>query len=196
MDARILWRAGDPRLAFDADLARARRTLLGYAASDPYQADFRATLLDWLATHEHPLERRSLAGHLTASALLVDGAGKRALLTMHRKLGRWLQLGGHCDGDANLAGAAMREAQEESGISDLAIDPDPIDLDVHSIPARAHEPRHLHLDVRFLVRAQPGAQACASLESTELRWVTPAELVELPADGSLRRLFRKVFGAP
>jgi 8-oxo-dGTP pyrophosphatase MutT (NUDIX family) len=125
----------------------------------------------------------------------VDGACERALLTLHGKLGRWLQLGGHCDGDANLAGAALREAQEESGIRELAIDPRPIDLDIHGIPARGPEPQHLHLDVRFLVRAPPGAQARASPESKELRWVTPAELLALPTDGSVRRLFRIVFGA-
>jgi 8-oxo-dGTP pyrophosphatase MutT (NUDIX family) len=117
-------------------------------------------------------------------------------LTHHRKLGRWLQLGGHCDGDANLARAALREAIEESGIEDLRVDPTPIDVDVHAIPERGAEPRHLHLDTRFLVVAPAGALESAGAESLALRWFDPAELEDVPTDDSVRRLFRRVFRAP
>ena len=118
----------------------------------------------------------------------------RALLTYHRKLGRWLQLGGHADGDANLAGVALREAVEESGIADLAIDPAPVDLDIHVIPARPGEPEHLHLDTRFLVRAGPGAEPRMSSESLDLRWFAPRDLHGVETDDSVRRLFRIAFG--
>jgi len=145
---------------------------------------------------EHPADahlRTCLPGHLTASALVVDARRERALLTFHTKLRRWLQLGGHCDGDANLSRVALREAIEESGIEGLAIEPMPIDLDIHAIPARKGEPEHLHLDTRFLVWAPEGAEAKASGESVELRWFEPGEIEDLRTDDSVRRLFRLVF---
>ena len=83
---------------------------------------------------------------------------------------------------------------EESGIADLAIDPTPVDLDVHVIPARPGEPEHLHLDTRFLVRAGRGAEPHASEESLDLRWFAPGDLGEVETDDSVRRLFRIAFG--
>ncbi|MBM3990535.1 MAG: NUDIX hydrolase [Planctomycetes bacterium] len=159
-------------------------------------------MLELIERHPQDAHRRTLLeGHLTASALVVDARGERALLTHHRKLGRWLQLGGHCDGDANLAHVALREATEESGIPDLAVLPWPLDLDIHAIPARpggaqrAGEPEHLHYDTRFLVVAPPGALEVTSDESLELRWVAPDELEQLSTDASVRRLFQLVFGS-
>lgn len=149
-------------------------------------------MLAFLDEHPHDAHLRScLPGHLTASAIVVDAKGERVLLTHHKKLGRWLQLGGHCDGDADLAAVALREATEESGIEGLEIDPVPIDLDIHTIPARKGEPEHLHLDTRFLVRAPVDAQARASDESDELRWFEPAEALAIDTDESVRRLIRK-----
>ena len=153
-------------------------------------------MLAFIDDHPNDAHRRScVPGHLTASCLLVDHAGERALLTYHRKLRRWLQLGGHCDGDANLAGVALREAHEESGIAELEIDPIPLDLDIHPIPARPGEPEHLHLDTRFVVRAAKGSVEVLSNESLELRWVAPDELATLETDDSVQRLFELMFGA-
>jgi len=189
-------RADDPRLAPCPQLALARATLEDYRSPDPDQLAFRAQILAFLDAHPLDAHRRTcLPGHLTASALVVDARFERALLTHHRKLGRWLQLGGHCDGDANLAGAALREAREESGIEDLAVLPRPIDLDVHAIPARPGEPKHLHLDTRFLVIAPEGAVERAGEESHRLGWFTPREARELEIDASLRRLFDVVFAS-
>lgn len=154
-------------------------------------------MLAWI--ERYPLDahlRTRLEGHLTASALVVNHERTHALLTHHKKLGRWLQLGGHCDGDANLVRVALREAIEESGIADLTIDPAVIDLDIHTIPARGSEPEHLHLDVRFVVHAPRGARAIISDESHALAWVSPAELGGLNTDESVRRLFRHVFAIP
>lgn len=176
------------------DLAVARRTIEAYAPPDAEQAAQRERILAFLDAHPEDAHRRTcLAGHLTASALVLDGAGERALLTHHRKLGRWLQLGGHCDGDACLAGVAWREAFEESGIEGLLVSAHPIDLDVHPIPARPGEPEHLHLDVRFLVRAPEGARAHCSAESLELGWFTPSEAARLELDPSVKRLFALAF---
>ncbi len=143
--------------------------------------------------------RDCFPGHITASAWVVSRENRAVLLTNHRKLERWLQLGGHCDGDGNLAATALREAIEESGIPDLKIDPRPVDLDVHSIPARpakgarAAEPEHLHLDVRFLVYAPLEAELVISEESKDLAWVHPDDLDGYGADASLRRLFGHAF---
>jgi 8-oxo-dGTP pyrophosphatase MutT (NUDIX family) len=192
MSARRWLAAEDPELAPSADLARARATLEAYEPRDAHQAEQRAFFLAWIDAHPDALHRSCLDGHLTASALVLDHAGERALLTLHRKLGRWLQLGGHCDGDGNLAAAALREAIEESGIQGLEIDPTPIDLDAHRIPARAGEPEHWHLDTRYLVRAPAGARELASEESLALRWLVVEPLAAFPIDDSVRRLFTRL----
>lgn len=193
IEERRLLRERD--LAPEPDTAFARRLLAAWRPPDAEQAAARDRIVSWIDAHPSDAHRRTLlAGHLTASALVVDADRARALLTHHKKLGRWLQLGGHCDGDANLARVALREAIEESGIADLALDPEPIDLDVHAIPARGSEPEHLHLDTRFVVFAPKGARAVVSDESHALRWVAPDDLPRLSTDASVQRLFKRVFG--
>jgi 8-oxo-dGTP pyrophosphatase MutT (NUDIX family) len=186
--------AGDPALAFAGDLAVARRAIEEYEPKDSSQASFRGRILDFIDAHPRDAHlRSSLTGHLTASALVLDAQRERALLTHHKKLGLWLQLGGHCDGNANLAACALREATEESGIADLAILPRIVDLDIHPIPARTNEPEHLHLDARFFVFAPQGASFVVSEESHELGWIAPDALDSLRVDDSVRRLFRLAF---
>ena len=186
--------ATDPALAPVSDLEHACGLLRAFDAPDTEQEATRARMLAFATEHPDALVRTCLAGHLTASALILDAAGERALMTHHRKLGCWLQLGGHCDGDGNLFGVALREAIEESGIEDLVVDPQPIDLDIHTIPARRSEPEHLHLDTRFLIYAPPGAELRVSEESLALAWVSPDEVRELDTDESVLRLFRIAFG--
>jgi 8-oxo-dGTP pyrophosphatase MutT (NUDIX family) len=195
-------RLGDPWLEPTADLSRAFHLLDHFEPVDEAQAEFQRRMLELIQRHPQDAHRRTLLeGHLTASALVVDAQFERALLTHHKKLGRWLQLGGHCDGDANLAHVALREAVEEGGIADLVVLPTPLDLDIHPIPARpgtadrAPEPEHLHYDTRFLVVAPPGAIEVLSDESHALRWVAPDELEQLSTDASVRRLFQLVFGS-
>jgi hypothetical protein len=126
--------AGDP-------LAPARAILLANEPRDAEQAATRARMLAFLDAHPEDAHRRELeVGHLTAAAFVVDARAERALLTHHRKLGRWLQLGGHCDGDPDLVRVALWEGTEESGIEGLVIEPLPIDLDIHAIPGRPGEP--------------------------------------------------------
>lgn len=177
-----------------SDLALARAILERYSPAAAAQQQTRDEMLAFLERHPRVAHLRStLEGHLTASALVLDESRGAGLLTFHRKLERWLQLGGHCDGDANLPGVALREAEEESGIAGLEIDPAPIDLDIHLIPARKDEPAHLHLDTRFLVYAPHGACEQLSEESHALRWFTPRELAGIETDASVRRLFEFVF---
>lgn len=137
-------------------------------------------------------ERTRTDGHFTASCWLVSADGRRALLTHHRKLGRWLQLGGHADGDPDLAGVALREAQEESGLPRLDVESEIYDIDAHRIPARADEPEHIHWDVRFVVRCSGDEAFTVSDESHALAWVAIADLAaDAAADASLRRMAAK-----
>jgi 8-oxo-dGTP pyrophosphatase MutT (NUDIX family) len=136
-----------------------------------------------------PFQRARLEGHFTGAAWLVSKDEKRALLTHHRKLDRWLQLGGHADGDADLMRVALREAEEESGLSDLEIEPDIFDLDRHWIPERADVPGHWHYDVRFVVRARGSEQFVVSEESHALAWREITDIaVDADVDPSLRRM--------
>lgn len=173
------------------ELERARACLR--AASDPLlselQRDFRDEIDRFLAEHGPvALTRRCLPGHLTASCLLWSHDGTRVLLHHHRKLGLWLQFGGHCDGEGDTREVALRETQEESGIDPTSITETPVDFDVHTIPARPGEPEHLHLDVRYLAVAPEGARESISEESLALAWLTPSEALDRGVDESLRRM--------
>src|SRR5690606_38011555 len=140
----------------------------------------------------NPYVRERLEGHFTASAWLVDQTGTRVLLTHHRKLGRWLQLGGHADGDEDLARVALTEAREESGLPGLVVEPGLFDLDRHWIPDRGEVPGHWHYDARYVVRAGVDERVVVSAESLDLAWRMIAEVVGDPdADPSLRRMARK-----
>ena len=133
--------------------------------------------------------RANLEGHFTGSAWLVSVDGNRVLLMHHRKLGRWLQPGGHADGDTDLARVALREAGEESGLVGLVGEGDIFDLDRHQIPARADEPAHWHYDVRYVVRAGDSETLLANEESLALAWRPISELAaDVEADTSLRRM--------
>lgn len=168
-----------------------------YAAFWPGEREIAERFREFVAAHPDCLWRHGLPGHVTASAWLLSADGGQALLTHHRKLGRWLQLGGHVDGDPQLERACLREAREESGIAALALVPFggdavvPLDLDVHPIPARGAEPAHAHWDVRFLLRATRDEPLVCSDESHALRWFAPAELRQVTAEASVLRLADK-----
>ena len=168
-----------------------RMSLDQYARSYGEDAHVVACKL-FLNEAERPFHRETSAGHFTGSAWLVDASGEHVLLTHHRKLQRWLQLGGHADGDSNLAAVALREAVEESGIRDLRVEPDIFDVDRHWIPARKSEPGHWHYDVRYVVRTAGSEHVVISDESLELAWVSIRQLAQAPdTDESLRRMARK-----
>jgi 8-oxo-dGTP pyrophosphatase MutT (NUDIX family) len=147
------------------------------------------SFLQFLASAPGVFERTHAPGHFTGSAWLVSADGERVLLTHHRKLGRWLQLGGHADGDRNLARVALREAEEESGLQKLVVEPDIFDLDRHLIPARGNEPAHWHYDVRHVVRATGSEVFVVGEESLDLAWHPIRAIAQDPlADESLRRM--------
>ncbi|MEU0191781.1 NUDIX hydrolase [Streptomyces afghaniensis] len=151
------------------------------------QPDLRQAYLDHLARHPDGLWKACHAGHITASALVIDPGAGRVLLTLHRKLRMWLQMGGHCEpGDSSLAAAALREATEESGVSGLSLLPGgPVRLDRHPIPP----PCHCHFDVQYAVLAPPGAAHAVSDESLDVRWFGYDEVAEV-ADESVVRLLK------
>jgi 8-oxo-dGTP pyrophosphatase MutT (NUDIX family) len=139
-----------------------------------------------------PYTRERLDGHFTASSWLVDRSRRRVLLTHHRKLDRWLQLGGHADGDRDLANVALREAEEESGLAGLQVDRSIFDLDRHWIPERGDVPGHWHYDVRYVVHAGASEAYVVGDESHDLAWRDIAAIAEDPgADESLRRMAAK-----
>jgi 8-oxo-dGTP pyrophosphatase MutT (NUDIX family) len=164
-------------------------------ADEPERRD-RDRILRFIGRHADPFDRRIAEGHLTASALVVCRSGDRVLLLHHRKLERWLQPGGHADlGETSGEAIALREALEETGVEGLTLHPTaprPLDVDVHSIPARGPEPAHEHLDLRYLVLAPLGAAATLNAdESRALRWFAWPELGGLGLDAGLCRALAK-----
>lgn len=170
-----------------------RRQLADYRQRFPDETGVADEFETLLADAADPFVRERLEGHFTGSAWLVSADGLRVLLTHHRKLERWLQLGGHADGDRDLAQVALKEAEEESGLTSLAVDAGSIfDLDRHWIPERGQAPGHWHYDVRHVVRAMAGEAYVVGEESLDLVWRPVAEVAADPAsDASLRRMARK-----
>lgn len=163
-----------------------------YAVARPGESASIALFRSFMTARADAACRELLEGHLTGSAWLVSADGRRVLLTHHRKLDRWLQLGGHADGDADLACVALREAEEESGLTGLVVERTIFDLDRHRIPARGDVPEHWHYDVRYVVRATGSEAFTVSEESHALAWRDVAELAAADtADESLRRMARR-----
>lgn len=168
-----------------------------YTPSAADDARARARIRRFVADHPRCLERSLSGGHVTGSALVVDRERTRVLLTHHRKLGRWLQLGGHADGDPDLLAVALREAREESGIEGIeAVSRAIFDLDIHPIPAHGPTAAHLHYDVRFLAQADGRSEPRASRESKAVAWVPIAEVSSLTTDRSVLRMIGKLAAWP
>lgn len=165
----------------------AARVLKEWPAPAPDQEQLRLAYLDHLAAHPDGMWKPCATGHITASALVVDPTRGRVLLTLHKKLRMWLQMGGHCEPeDGSLAEAALREAREESGIiRGLTLLPGgPVRLDRH------HTPCAWHLDVQYAALAPEGATEAISDESLDLRWFAYEEVPDV-ADASVVRLVKR-----
>ena len=163
-----------------------------YRTRWPSEAATVDLFLALLAEGGEAFRRERLAGHFTASAWVVAADGARTLLTHHRKLGLWLQPGGHADGDTELPRAALKEAEEETGLAGLRIEEGIFDLDRHWIPEHKGVPAHWHYDVRYVVHAGADEAFVVSEESHALAWREIAELArEQAADASVRRMAQK-----
>lgn len=174
-----------------------RNTLLSalktHSASNDAEAEHLQRTIDFVSQNEHCCDRHLASGHITASSWIIDDQYQHALLTHHRKLNRWLQLGGHVEDDQHILAAALREAREESGLNDIHTVTEAIfDVDVHLIPARKQEAAHYHYDIRFLFQAHRDDRLTISDESLDLRWFSIAELQALAADDSIDRMVEKM----
>nr|AGC72527.1 adenosylhomocysteinase [uncultured bacterium A1Q1_fos_862] len=182
--------ADDPRLA-SSRAEQVARDLIVAARLSEVGSSGRAEVLSMLDHHGAALSERTTApGHLTGSTLVVDHQGSSMVVLLHRKLRRWLQPGGHADGDTNLAAVALREATEETGLAGLRLLLPAVDLDVHAVDHGDQLGEHLHLDLRFVAVAPRGAELQGNHESLDLRWVSFEELEELADEEGLVRLAR------
>ncbi|HOX83234.1 MAG TPA: NUDIX hydrolase [Chryseolinea sp.] len=174
-----------------------RSTLLqqleNYTSSHNEENVFKNQFIE-LLQHPHAFQRTHLPGHITGSAWIIDDSKSKALLIHHGKLNRWLQPGGHADGDENVLRVALREAEEETGVKNYEILKEGIfDLDIHPIPNRKDFPEHLHYDIRYLVQANTVDELILSDESLNVAWI---RLEELPSftenNSSINRMVEKV----
>lgn len=176
--------------------------LAQYEQAWPAETGVVRQISDLVTEHTDCFERTCFPGHITGSAWVVSHDGKRHLLLHHRKLNKWLQPGGHADGQAEVDQVAMREAEEESGLTHLqlvleCLPAGLLDVDVHRIPARyaadgqQTEPAHDHHDLRFLIRCSEEQEPVVSDESHDVRWFTEKQVRQQTDEVSVLRLLEK-----
>ena len=163
-----------------------------YNSGFPVEMEFKTRFIK-LLVHPDCFHRHHLPGHLTGSSWIIDHTKKYVLLTHHAKLNKWLQPGGHADGDENVLSVAMREAEEETGLTNLTVNNDIFDIDIHEIPARGDMPAHDHFDIRFLFYADKNEPLMQNHESNELRWVKLDDVDSLTnGNESIMRMVEKI----
>lgn len=163
-----------------------------YQTSFPAEARF-ITPFQQLLRHPDCFQRYHLPGHITGSAWIVNHSRSKVLLVHHAKLNRWLQPGGHADGEEDIINVALREAQEETGVKNFQLlSPTIFDVDIHPIPARPDFPAHDHYDIRFLFQADDADPLIVSEESHDVRWIELGRLAEFNAEDSIQRLGQKL----
>jgi len=165
--------------------------LQAYAEKHPDEGATVQRFLRFVRAHERCFERDCWAGHVTGSAWLVNDNHDRVLLTHHKKLDRWLQVGGHSDGITDPLAVAIMEAEEESGLAVVALDSAIFDIDIHEIPARKSDPAHFHFDVRFALQTRADERFRVSDESHDLAWVAVRDLGAYTDEESVLRMARK-----
>ena len=168
------------------------QSLENYQPSTQEETLFKGQMIDFVQKNIACFERSLLIGHITGSAWIVDKSRQFTLLTHHRKLDKWFQTGGHCDGDSDVLNVAMKEALEETGLSNIqTISCNIFDIDIHEIPERKGVPKHLHYDVRFLLEADMNEPLIISSESSDLAWVELTNVVKLNNSESIMRMVFK-----
>lgn len=167
--------------------------LNAYHPSNAHEVEMRQRIIEFIQSNPRCFDRSLLIGHITASALIVNVQRTHTLLTHHVKLNKWLQLGGHSDGDPNPLNVALREAEEESGVTGIVpVSEEIFDVDVHSIPARTDVPEHFHYDIRFLFQADHSSSLTITEESKDLAWVPVADIEHYTTEESMVRMIRKI----
>ena len=185
------YREGDPALVGSSEPRAAWHHIVPVKVPDLEHV--KREFFQLTALEPGALLRSTTPGHLTASALVVDHDVRHVLLLHHAKLQRWLQPGGHADGEANLARVALTEAREETGIDGLEIVDPAVDIDIHNVAPPGEEPI-LHYDVRFVVLAPVGAEPVGNHESTDIRWVPLDDLMHYDLDPGTHRLIAAGLG--
>lgn len=163
-----------------------------YITVDNTEGIIKARFIDFVNTYHDCFERSLLIGHITASGFIYDERTQKILLIHHKKLDKWLQPGGHCDGDKDTLGVAIKEVFEETGVLIENIDQSIFDLDIHTIPERKDIPEHEHFDVRYLFFADSTKPLVQNHETNQLMWIRIADLEKYTTEESLLRMKRKV----
>jgi ADP-ribose pyrophosphatase YjhB (NUDIX family) len=168
------------------------RMLSEYDTVDINEIIFKNQIIDFINKNEIFLGKRNMAGHITGSAWIVNYDRSRALLTQHKAINKWLQLGGHTEEGESVNAASIREATEESGLTSLKFLSDRIfDTDVHRIPAKGEKPEHYHYDIRFIFEADDKEEIKISHESIDVRWVELNTIERFNDSESIMRMKRK-----
>ncbi|REA61662.1 NUDIX hydrolase [Dyadobacter luteus] len=163
-----------------------------YQTSDPEEMKMQSEMKTFVTEHEDCFERTLKTGHVTASGWVISEDRKSVLLMHHRKLNRWFQPGGHCDGDPDVLAVARKEIEEETGLLNFRVDSDGIfDVDIHLIPANPKDEAHYHYDVRFLFIADANEPLIINSESRDLQWVPLSQIEQYNNSESIVRMARK-----
>jgi len=164
-----------------------------YNTLDIDEANMLSETISFVETHTNCFERTLTIGHITASAWITDEKQELALLCHHKKLNKWLQLGGHCDGNSNVKEVALKEAQEESGLQNFQFKTEAIfDIDIHKIPQHKNVAEHLHYDIRFWLLANAELSLIVSSESKDLKWIPIEEIHQYNNERSIIRMVEKL----
>ncbi|MDA9163270.1 NUDIX hydrolase [Rickettsiaceae bacterium] len=165
--------------------------LTSYKGKYPKEGALADEFISLINDYNDAFYRTNFYGHITGSAWVVD-SDARILMMHHKKLNKWLQPGGHCDGEFDVINVAKREAQEETGLEDLSLlSSEILDIDKHYIPSKGEEPEHFHFDIRFIFKANHPEKIIKNDESNELKWFTPIELNQMNLPESIMRMHRK-----
>ena len=180
------------RHLFNTAMKDLKQLLKIYIQKNPYEIN-AIKMLNFFDNHDGCFEKDNLPGHFTGSAWVISPDKNKILMTHHKKLNMWLQLGGHADGEKDLKSVALKEAKEESGFNNFSILSEEIfDLDIHKIEAMNEEPEHLHYDVRFLLEADPNEQdIIISEESHDVKWIHLDDVLEYNSEESISRMVKK-----
>jgi 8-oxo-dGTP pyrophosphatase MutT (NUDIX family) len=169
--------------------------LSAYTPFNDVEFQMRADMNAFVQKYENPMDRTATHGHITGSAWVISLERTHVLFTHHKKLNRWLQLGGHAEDEITVLPVAIREAQEESGLKSLKLLSNHLfSIDIHEIPAKGDFPAHLHYDMRFVFEADMREPLMVSSESNLLKWVPLDEVSAHNSDPSILRMLAKTHG--
>ena len=172
-------------------MASLRQLIENYCAGYPTEKTAQS-ILSFLQADKNPFSRKNFHGHFTGSAWIVNPDKSKILMTHHKKIGKWVQLGGHADDEEDLLKVSLREAKEESGLNNFVIlSKEIFDMDIHEVPSIGSEPKHLHYDIRFLLEANPEESIIVSDESYDVAWIELDKIQQINSEDSIIRMVKK-----